>query len=383
MIVAVLSAGVMFPAANVKAVTVEELAARIQELTRQLDVLKRQAATETIMSFSTDLRYGARNNDSVRRLQQFLIGQRYLDQGSATGNFLTLTRNALRRFQGDNALPVTGVLDIKTRNAINGLLREAATAKDGTNAETLIVKMAASTPLIATTSTSVASAAPVEVRPKHRLDPKPAYDLAAIERATFDAVNAERQKSGLGALAWNDRVALVARAHSADQAGDNATITDPDIACPYPFIRHEGFVTGFKVGGRLERAGMQYRLAGENIIILPIGKELVYQAERAAPACVKLVEAESSAGETEETARVRIAKLLADRTALVKAQEALNWVNREWKGAQEIAGESAADWMNSPGHRRNILTPDFEESAIGAAIVNDYIILTQVFFKRL
>lgn len=376
----VLSAGIIFPAPDAKAATVEELRARIQELTRQLEALKKQLGTgaASVRLLVTDLRYGVKGSVEVRRLQQFLVGKGYLEKGLVTGNFFALTRDALRRFQQVNSLPATGVLDAKTRSTINGLLqKEAATEVDG---KTLIVKTATSTPLIAT-STSVTEVL-VKTRPENRLDPRPVYDMTAIERTTFDMVNAERQKNGLRALIWNDQVAAVARAHSADQAGDNTAITDPDVACLYPFIRHEGFVAGFKAGDRLEQAGVPYQLAGENIIILPMTKELIYQAERPAPTCAQVSGAEGVPGETVEAARVRIENILKGRIALMVGQEALNWVNREWKGVQEMANESTIDWMNSPGHRHNILTPEFEETGMGAAVVNDYIIMTQVFLKR-
>ena len=111
-------------------------------------------------------------------------------------------------------------------------------------------------------------------------------------------------------------------------------------------------------------------------------KELIYQAEKAAPACAPTPETEGVPGETAEAARVRIEGIIKERVALMTGQEKLHWVNREWKGAAEIANESALDWMNSPGHRHNILTPEFAEGAIGAAVINDYIIMTQIFLEK-
>ena len=41
------------------------------------------------------------------------------------------------------------------------------------------------------------------------------------------------------------------------------------------------------------------------------------------------------------------------------------------------------DWMASPGHRANILTPDFRRTAVGAAIADDgSIYVTQLFLER-
>lgn len=382
---AVLSAGVVVSAAHAQEISIGELVARMQELTKQVELLKKRLEPGRGASAAgllrADIRYGARKNEGVRNLQQFLINHGYLEKDLATGNFFMATRDALRRFQRANGLSAAGVLDAKTRSVINGWIQRGVAPAAKTDAKTLTVKTATAKPLMATTSVAVASA--MTAQSGYHIDPRPQYDMAAIERATFDAINAERQKNGLGVLTWNEAIAAVARAHSADQAGDNGVITDPDSACVYPFIRHEGFVSGFKVGDRLRQAGMEYRLAGENIIILPLTKALAYRSTVAVPACTQVVEPEGAPGETIEDARVRVGKIIAERVALVERQGKLRWINKEWESVADIASGSATDWMNSPGHRHNILTPEFEESATGAAIVNDYLIITQVFLRRL
>lgn len=367
-----------FSTESVRAVSVSELTARVQVLKKQLEVLQKQLEVQmsgsAVRRLVADIRYGLRNDQNVRDLQQFLIERGYLKNGSATGNFLSLTREAVQKFQNANGVPVTGTFDLKTREVVYGLLQEDEKAKQE--------KSVANAPIVRTATSTTLAATPKEPRSGYRVDQRPAYNLAAIERAAFDAVNAERQKNGLGVLVWNDRIAVVARAHSADQATDNTVITDPNVACLYPFIRHEGFVTGLKVGDRLEHGGIPYRMAGENIIILPMTKELIYRAETLEPACAPASDRDGADGETEEGARSRIKALLDERIGLMAGQKKLEWVNKEWKEVQEMANESAVDWMNSPGHRRIIMTPEFVESGIGAAVVNDYIILTQVFLKK-
>ena len=372
-------AGVAFPGGAAKAASIGELTAQIQVLMAQVIELQRQLSAMTAVTpqLSVNLAYGIKGSAEVQKLQQFLIRRGYLGEGFATGNFFSLTRDAVRRFQQASGLPVTGVADEETVKVINDLLvRQAEVDRMEAGSETLTVKGATSTPLIGQDAVLVAE------RPEYQIDSRPAYDLAAIEQATFDMVNLERQKQGLGILRWNEQVATVARAHSSDQAGDNEVITNPDVACLYPFIRHEGFVFGFKSGERLERSGVRYRLAGENIIILPMTKNMIYRAEEAVPPCATTKETEGQQGETIEEARIRIKAMLDERIALMRGQEQLDWANREWRSVQEIASESTADWMASEGHKRNILTADFEEGAIGAAVVNDYIILTQVFLKK-
>ncbi len=49
--------------------------------------------------------------------------------------------------------------------------------------------------------------------------------------------------------------------------------------------------------------------------------------------------------------------------------------NREtvyaWNSAEEIAQTTVGGWMNSSGHRENIVTPTFDREGIGVAIAAD------------
>lgn len=46
---------------------------------------------------------------------------------------------------------------------------------------------------------------------------------------------------------------------------------------------------------------------------------------------------------------------------------------------QDIAVEFSQGWMNSPGHRENILTPDWQKSGMGISIKNGKVLATQLF----
>jgi len=48
--------------------------------------------------------------------------------------------------------------------------------------------------------------------------------------------------------------------------------------------------------------------------------------------------------------------------------------------ADELARNIVQDWMNSPGHRRNILTPEYEKMGAGVAKQRVYYLSTQLFF---
>ena len=69
------------------------------------------------ISINTNLGYGS-TGEQVMQLQQFLISTGYL-QGSATGNFYSLTQLAVKDFQFANSIPTTGYVGTLTRAKIN------------------------------------------------------------------------------------------------------------------------------------------------------------------------------------------------------------------------------------------------------------------------
>jgi len=82
-------------------------------------------------SFDRDLYFGITNDADVRLLQEFLQEQMVYD-GPVTGNFLALTRDAVRRFQErESIMPAAGYFGPKTRAHANTLIREnGEAAKD-------------------------------------------------------------------------------------------------------------------------------------------------------------------------------------------------------------------------------------------------------------
>ena len=84
-------------------------------------------------SLSNNLYFGLRNSDQVRCLQNFLTSQDGVyPEGLVTGNFLSLTKNAVARFQEKYTADIlaafglfkgTGFVGEKTRAKIQELLR--------------------------------------------------------------------------------------------------------------------------------------------------------------------------------------------------------------------------------------------------------------------
>ena len=75
-------------------------------------------------SFSRNLYYGLTNDSGVQALQQFLTAQGDYT-GPVTGNFFTLTQQAVKKFQQNNNIsPVSGYFGPLTRTAVNNMLSQ-------------------------------------------------------------------------------------------------------------------------------------------------------------------------------------------------------------------------------------------------------------------
>jgi uncharacterized protein YkwD len=63
--------------------------------------------------------------------------------------------------------------------------------------------------------------------------------------------------------------------------------------------------------------------------------------------------------------------------------ENIAWVS-DWAGRseQQVAREIVDGWMNSEGHRRNILSPEYQEHGLGVAQSSNGIYVTQNFIAR-
>lgn len=76
--------------------------------------------------FSRDLYFGMRNNVDVVRLQEFLRGQGFFTYPGSTGNYFTVTLDAVRKFQKAHGIsPIGGYFGPQSRAAANRLLARA------------------------------------------------------------------------------------------------------------------------------------------------------------------------------------------------------------------------------------------------------------------
>jgi uncharacterized protein YkwD len=159
---------------------------------------------------------------------------------------------------------------------------------------------------------------------------QPAIRPADLERRISALVNKERTSKKLTALRLNDALSRIARAHSADMARRN-------------FFSH----------------------------VNPDGQDPSTRGELAGYACRKIYDSHFTEGLAENIFQGN----LYSRVRIQGTEKTY-----DWNSAEEIANESVDSWMNSPGHRRNILEKNYGETGMGVAISgDDKVYVTQVF----
>ena len=159
---------------------------------------------------------------------------------------------------------------------------------------------------------------------------QPVIRIPDLEARVHTLINKERTSRKLPALQFDDKLAKIARTHSQDMARRNFfSHVNPDGQDPTA----RGEVAGYtcrKVSGRRITEGL-----AENI----------YQ------------------GNLYSRIRTRGAETSYD-----------------WNSAEKIATDGVTGWMNSTGHRRNILEKTYQKTGIGISVSkDDKVYITQVF----
>jgi uncharacterized protein YkwD len=211
--------------------------------------------------------------------------------------------------------------------------------------------------------------------------PKPHYDLYSLEKSIYVLINEERKSKNIQPLEFDDTLSNVARKHSIDQAESNRFTTDIQKPCSYPIIRHEGLTNaGFDISERLDNASVNFRMAGENIVILSISKDSIYTSN--APILCPTLSLTEIPKDAKKEERLKIIKdNISKAERLLESIPYVKWVNREWHDLDTISKRAVNSWMESDGHRKNVLNGKFTKTGIGAAEVNGFIIITQVFIE--
>jgi len=158
---------------------------------------------------------------------------------------------------------------------------------------------------------------------------KPRITVSELEKRIHHLINEERRKHGLSSLAWNNALSIIARKHSNDMAKRNYFSHFSPEGHDFTYrYKQDGYSCAIPEGGRIY-------LGAENIFQNNLYDRIVYVNDVA---------------------------------------------HYEWNSMAKIAETTVQGWMNSPGHRKNILTPHWKTEGIGVVISpDDKVYITQNF----
>ena len=160
---------------------------------------------------------------------------------------------------------------------------------------------------------------------------KPEIKAQQIENLVHEFTNQERLNHGLSSLAFDSEITQVARGHSSDMAERE-------------YFAHE----------------------------TPEGLTPTDRAEQKGYSCQKMVGLLIYSGLAENIFQGH----LFDSYYTINGEI----TSYEWNTEEEIAKITVDGWMNSPGHRENILTEIFDREGIGVKITEDHkVYVTQNF----
>jgi uncharacterized protein YkwD len=150
---------------------------------------------------------------------------------------------------------------------------------------------------------------------------KPEINISQLEKRIHELVNEERKKYGLTPLKWDDKLALITRKHSQDMALNNY-FDHINLKGEDPTER------GLKEGYRCYKNYGSYYTEG-----------------------------------------------IAENIFQNNLYDSVTYINGipvyDYNSLEEIAESTVEGWMESPGHRSNILNKNYDREGIGVAISND------------
>jgi uncharacterized protein YkwD len=165
---------------------------------------------------------------------------------------------------------------------------------------------------------------------------QPKIDIPEMERQIHRLINRERQNHGLAPLAWDEQLTRIARNHSLDMA------------------RHRFFG--------------HTNLQGEDATVR--GKNLGWNKKKQIGPTTWL---------TGLAENIFLNHLYDKMVKTVKDGIIVN-IEYAWNHPDKIAISTVRGWMDSPSHRKNILSPLHDRQGIGIAIRESEVLITQDLF---
>jgi len=158
-------------------------------------------------------------------------------------------------------------------------------------------------------------------------------DLGALPGLVHRAANGARNAEGVPALGWSDALAAIAAAHSRDMAARDFFAHDtPEGTTPGQRAAAAG------IDCRIEEGGGRFRVGvAENLYMTSTYRQV----------------------------RTQTVNGVTTRTV-------------DWYSPADLANETIGGWLDSPGHRRNLLEPGSRDHGIGVAQAGEQVYVTQV-----
>jgi len=159
---------------------------------------------------------------------------------------------------------------------------------------------------------------------------QPEIRIPDLEHRVHDLINKERTKHKESALQFDEGLSRIARAHSADMAKRK-------------FFGH----------------------------LNPEGQDATERGKRAGYICRKVYAGYFTQG---------LAENIYQGSLYSRIRITGNQRSYDWYSLDQLAEEAVEGWMDSEGHRKNILEKNYEKTGIGIAVdSDDKVYVTQVF----
>jgi len=200
---------------------------------------------------------------------------------------------------------------------------------------------------------------------------KPEIIISELEQKVHSLINIERQNQGLSQLTFDTTLTKIARSHSQDMADRNYfEHQSPDGKEP----SDRGFPYGYNTCGTKEAISLQneYEELSRQYDKYPktISDPSQYQQATSLYNQLKAISSKlNSHVENKE-----LFGGLAENISQNWTYDSITYVNEipiyGWNTEEEIAKQTVDGWMNSKGHRENILS-GFHSEGIGVAVASD------------
>ncbi len=171
----------------------------------------------------------------------------------------------------------------------------------------------------------------IKVAPSSNDELKPEFDFYEIERMVHDLTNQQRVNNGLSPVTFDSEISEIARSHSLDMSNRS-------------YFSHE----------------------------TPEGLHPTDRADKAGYSCTKMVGMMIYSGIAENIFQGNLYDSYYTVNGIITSYS--------WNTNEDIAKITVDGWMDSPGHRKNILTEMFDREGIGVVIsADDKVYITQNF----